>query len=152
MNDEQIDEVVQKRFGNMNAKFKLHFRRAVRDCLSASIADTAGAKPVAHVWRDPKTGSVALTAKAGTEGWERVPVYFAAPPAPSVADAAGASERNALFGRVTDWVNEHRIPFDAQNELFRILSASVEAVAENEQLLERIAELERDIELSQKLR
>jgi hypothetical protein len=47
----------------------------------------------------------------------------------SVADAA--SDRNALFGRVTDWVNEHRIPFDAQNDLFRILSAAVETSGED---------------------
>lgn len=31
---------------------------------------------------------------------------------------------DALFARVTDWMNEHHIAFEAQNELFRILAAS----------------------------
>jgi hypothetical protein len=38
-----------------------------------------------------------------------------------------ASQKNidALFTRVTDWVNTHNIPFEAQNELFGILAANV---------------------------
>lgn len=42
---------------------------------------------------------------------------------------------NALFSQVTDWVNEHRIPFEAQNELFRILAES----ATWEGLFDRVA-------------
>lgn len=42
---------------------------------------------------------------------------------------------DALFASVTDWVNTHRIPFEAQNELFRILAAS----ATWEALFDRVA-------------
>jgi hypothetical protein len=49
------------------------------------------------------------------------------------ARAASTSANNALFARVTDWVNLHRIPFEAQNELFRILAASPQPVEQTEQ-------------------
>jgi hypothetical protein len=41
------------------------------------------------------------------------------------AQSAEQDRIDALFGRVTDWVNANGIPFEAQNELFRILSDGV---------------------------
>jgi hypothetical protein len=46
----------------------------------------------------------------------------AASPQPAIND--GQRSNDALFARVTHWVNAHGIPFEAQNELFRLLAAS----------------------------
>jgi len=71
-----------------------------RRSVSASIADTAGAKPIGYASRKHleriDERHPALIYPTAEDEWT-VPV-FAAPPAPSVADAAGASERiKALF-------------------------------------------------------
>ncbi|MDR5765002.1 Lar family restriction alleviation protein [Caballeronia sp. LZ028] len=66
-----------------------------RRALSASIADTAGAKPVAWLidWPDePELGHYFAENPVDQMYGRSRPLTFAAPPAPSVADAAGASE------------------------------------------------------------
>jgi hypothetical protein len=44
---------------------------------------------------------------------------------------SGPHGNDELFARVTDWVNAHGIPFEAQNELFRILAATQPAKLDN---------------------
>lgn len=98
LTDEQIDEVVQKRFGNMNVKFKLHFRHAVRDCLSASIADTAVLQDLGY--------ELGCPAGIKTIDWLRVMVRKAQrAEVSSIADTAGAKEAEASFNDFADRYN-----------------------------------------------
>ena len=93
--DEQIDAKVQEWFGDdafaKEGLFNIHrFRKFARALLSASIADTAGAKPIYQVrprngeeWTDVSENEYHISGGAGY--LQRI--VYAAPPAPSVADA-----------------------------------------------------------------
>lgn len=66
--------------------------------VAAGIADTAGAKVVAWIYRDGGKWGVKLGDKPESAD-EAHPLKFATPPAPSVADAAGASEGQTAMER-----------------------------------------------------
>ena len=75
----------------------------LRALLSASIADTAGAKPVTGPWPTDAMNAAGMRELAAfhkSRGDTVDAIYLAmsaaAPPAPSVADAAGASEHPAF--------------------------------------------------------
>lgn len=99
MTDEQLGQLYHTA---RNADTFRDFKHVALDILSASIADTAGAKPW---WHALATAADAVSKSADV--WQGfgiqdakvcVDAYHAATPAPSVADAAGASERiKALF-------------------------------------------------------
>jgi hypothetical protein len=57
----------------------------------------------------------------------------AASPQPALSARQG--DIDALFARVTEWVTANCIPFEKQNELFRILAASPQPVAQTERAL-----------------
>jgi hypothetical protein len=68
--------------------------------------------------------------------WKAWQARAASPQATATQPAQTAqSGIDALFARVTDWMNAHRISFDPQNELFRILAASLQPVAQTERAL-----------------
>ncbi|WP_250519516.1 hypothetical protein [Caballeronia sp. NCTM1] len=75
---------------------KRALRALIANLLSASIADTAGAKPVGRVYKNGDLWSSEIYREVveglPTGDYWLYSSHVAAPPAPSVADAAGASE------------------------------------------------------------
>jgi len=114
---------------------------------SASIADTAGAKAVAVDCAvcggtGDVSGEYPGEACHTCGGSGKVPI--AAPPAPPVADAAGALPPGDTVYQAP--YAGHAFRYHSDDQIVEYANARVA------ELRERIAELERDIELSQKLR
>lgn len=96
--------------------------RTLHECGGAWYRPAAPAQsgePVA--WVDEKAEVLVFG------GWDKQPF------AKSYRPVFYAADNDTLFARVTDWVNAHGIPFEPQNELFRILAASPQPVAQTAQ-------------------
>lgn len=97
------------------------------------------------IWRHMLAASPQATVCTTCNGHGMIggPSYYApdegGEPCPDCAPATQPAQTaqsgiDALFASVTDWMNTHRIPFEAQNELFRILAASLQPVAQTRAL------------------